>query len=111
MQYPQAQKCASYATWKSLKMQVKKGEKGIKILCPVPYTYVKKQDDSSNNLTENSMIQISGVKFKIGHVFDISQVEGNIPTLADELTDNPDVYANLKLGQLAHRKLGQYQYN
>jgi hypothetical protein len=89
MQYPQAQKCASYATWKSLKMQVKKGEKGIKILCPVPYTYVKKQDDSSNNLTENSMIQISGVKFKIGHVFDISQVEGNIPTLADELTDNP----------------------
>ena len=21
------------------------------------------------------------------------------------------VYANLKLGQLAHRKLGQYQYN
>jgi transposase len=22
-----------------------------------------------------------------------------------------DVYANLKLGQLAHRKLGQYQYN
>jgi len=23
----------------------------------------------------------------------------------------PTVYANLKLGQLAHRKLGQYQYN
>jgi hypothetical protein len=22
-----------------------------------------------------------------------------------------NVYANLKLGQLAHRKLGQYQYN
>ena len=25
--------------------------------------------------------------------------------------DDSDVYANLKIGQLAHRKLGQYQYN
>ena len=43
MQHPDAQMCASYTTWKSLKMQVRKNEKGIKILCPVPYTYKKKQ--------------------------------------------------------------------
>lgn len=38
IQCPHAQRCASYTTWKSLKMQVRKGEKGIKILCPVPYS-------------------------------------------------------------------------
>lgn len=29
----------------------------------------------------------------------------------DENETVTSVYANLKLGQLAHRKLGQYQYN
>lgn len=88
MQRPDARKCASYTIWKSLKMQVRKGEKGIKILCPVPYSYRKKgyADEDENTL-------ISGVRFKIGHVFDISQIEGDMPTLADELTDNPE---NLK---------------
>ncbi len=86
IQRPNAQMCASYTTWKSLKMQVRKGERGIKILCPVPYAY-KKKDHSDENEEEKL---VSAVGFKIGHVFDVSQVDGTMPTLADELTANPD---------------------
>ena len=67
-------------------MQVRKNEKGIKILCPVPYTYKKK--DTSDEDEEEKLV--SAVGFKIGHVFDVSQVDGTMPTLADELTANPD---------------------
>ncbi len=42
--------------------------------------------------------------YEIGNL--ILDREGSI-ILGDTMT----VYANLKLGQLAHRKLGQYQYN
>jgi antirestriction protein ArdC len=90
MQCPHAQKCASYTTWKSLKMQVRKGEKGIKILCPVPYSYTKKEKSTEEDGEESSYFLVSGVKFRIGHVFDISQVDGDIPTLANELTENPE---------------------
>ncbi len=90
MQFPNAQMCASYATWKSLKMQVRKGQRGIKILCPIPYSYKKKDYDGVDDETE---ITVNGVHFKIGHVFDVSQVDGNMPTLADELKDNTE---NLK---------------
>jgi len=86
MQYPNAQMCASYSTWKKLNMQVRIGEKGIKILCPVPYSYKKKE-----NIDESDEEKIvSAVGFKIGHVFDISQVDGEVPMLAEELTANPD---------------------
>lgn len=86
MQYPNAQMCASYTTWKKLKMQVRKCERGIKILCPVPYYYKKKENTDES---EEEKI-ISTVGFKIGHVFDISQVDGDVPMLAEELTANPD---------------------
>lgn len=87
MQCPNAQMCASYATWRSLKMQVRKGEKGIKILCPVPYSYMNKDNSNEGDKTETI---INGVRFKVGHVFDVSQVDGEMPTLADELKDNPE---------------------
>lgn len=86
MQCPNAQMCASYATWRSLKMQVRKGEKGIKILSPIPYTYNKKENDAD----DEAETTVNGIRFKIGHVFDISQVDGEMPTLADELKDNPE---------------------
>jgi antirestriction protein ArdC len=86
IQCPNAQMCASYTTWKSLKMKVRKGEKGIKILCPIPYSYKRK--DHFDEYAEEEIVNAVG--FKIGHVFDISQVDGDMPTLADELTDNPD---------------------
>lgn len=73
-------------------MQVRKGEKGIKILCPVPYSYIKKGE---SDVEESPNFLVSGIRFKIGHVFDISQVDGEIPTLANELTNNPEQLQNI----------------
>mgnify|MGYP000943463814 CR=1 FL=1 len=39
---------------------------------------------------------------------EISNIYSNINSILEK---QGSVYANLKLGQLAHRKLGQYQYN
>jgi len=95
IQCPHAQKCASYTTWKSLKMQVRKGEKGIRILCPVPYSYTRKEKSTEEDGEESSYFLVSSVKFRIGHVFDISQVDGEIPIMANELTDNPEHLQNM----------------
>lgn len=85
-QCPNAKKCASYATWTSLKMPVKKGEKGIKILFPVTFKYEEKTDDEED---EEPKVK-TGIRYKIGHVFDISQVEGEMPELVNELELNPE---------------------
>lgn len=85
-QYPNAQMCASYATWTSLKMPVKKGEKGIKILYPVTFKYDEKTDDEKN---EKPKVK-TGIRYKVGHVFDVSQVEGEMPELVNELELNPE---------------------
>ena len=41
LQKPNAQLCQSFTGWKSMDRYVKKGEKGIKILAPTPYTILK----------------------------------------------------------------------
>ena len=90
-QCPSATRCASFATWKKLKMPVKKGEKGIKILVPIPYKYQKEQrsiDDDGNTVTE--IVDASGTSFRIGHVFDKQQVNGEFPELCHELTDDSE---------------------
>jgi antirestriction protein ArdC len=90
MQCPHAHRCASYTTWKSLNMHVRKGEKGIKILCPVPYSYIKKDSSDEEDENGSTYLLVSGIRFKIGHVFDISQVDGEMPTFANELMDNSE---------------------
>ena len=90
-QCPSATRCASFATWKKLKMPVKKGEKGIKILVPIPYKYQKEQssiDDDGNAVTE--IVDASGTSFRIGYVFDKQQVNGEFPELCHELTDDSE---------------------
>lgn len=90
MQCPNASRVASFQTWKKLGYPVKKGEKGIKILVPIPYTYQKEQKtmDEQGNISEE-IVDAKGLWFKIGHVFDASQVIGELPTLSHELTNNP----------------------
>ncbi len=97
MQFPEASKVASFKTWNELGMKIKKGSKGIKVLVPIPYIYTNeefirdefnniKTDASGNRLTEEVLKQ--GLTFRLGNVFDISQVEGEIPSLTSELKDN-----------------------
>lgn len=89
MQCPSATRVASFQTWKKMGYPVKKGEKGIRILVPIPYTYQKEQksvDEQGNSVLET--VDAKGLTFRVGNVFDASQVVGELPTLAHELTDD-----------------------
>jgi hypothetical protein len=70
LQRPDATVVAGFNKWKSLGRFVKKGEKGIAIFAPCKYK-TKVEDDDGN---EKSFQQIRG--FRVVHVFDISQTEG-----------------------------------
>ncbi len=71
MQCPSATQVAGYQSWKKLNRQVRKGEHGIMIIAPCPYS---KEND--NGETED------GVFFRAVHVFDIAQTDGpDLPTV------------------------------
>ena len=73
-QNPQATQVASYRTWRSLGCQVKKGEHGIKVLVPTPVKVRREMGDMDMDEEEKMIMH-----FKIGHVFDISQINGELP--------------------------------
>lgn len=68
-QRPDATVVAGFNRWKSLGRFVKKGEKGIAILAPCKYKTIVEDDKG-----EEMSYQIRG--FRVVHVFDISQTEG-----------------------------------
>ena len=70
LQRPDATVVAGFNRWKSLGRFVKKGEKGIAILAPCKYK-TKVEDEHGEEQTLNS---IRG--FRVVHVFDISQTDG-----------------------------------
>jgi antirestriction factor ArdC-like protein len=76
LQRPDATLVAGFNRWKTLGRFVKKGEKGIAIFAPCKYkTKVESDDDE-----EKSVQQVRG--FRVVHVFDISQTEGeDLPDL------------------------------
>ena len=95
---------AGYNKWRDdFHRNVKRGEKGIKILAPAPYK-VKKEvpkldeqgqpvmDKDGNPVTEKKEIQVPA--FKIVSVFDVSQTEGEpLPSIGvDELAGNVEQY-------------------
>ena len=82
IQKPDATLVAPYTKWQRLNRQVKKGEKGIVILCPVKYkkmTEETKLDEKGNPLLDKKGYEIKEKKyqnlvtFKVGFVFDKSQ--------------------------------------
>ena len=95
---------AGYNKWRDdFHRNVKRGEKGIKILAPAPYK-VKKEvpkldeqgqpvmDKDGNPVTEKKEIQVPA--FKIVSVFDVSQTEGEpLPSIGvDELAGSVEQY-------------------
>ena len=64
MQRPDATQVAGYNRWKDLNRFVRKGEHGIAILAPCTYTKGEGEDAKTQ------------VFFKITHVFDVSQTDG-----------------------------------
>ena len=110
-QRPQATQVAGYNTWKQLGRQVKKGEKGIMILAPCnfraslerekidPLTGQALLGPDGNPLTEK--VKISPNRFKIAHVFDLSQTEGRelpqigVSELTGDVADYTGIYNRL----------------
>lgn len=91
MQKPDASNVASFQTWRSLGRPVKKGEKGIKILVPIPYKYkkevdTKELDGNGEHIKETKEMQ--GTSFRVGNVFDVSQTAGKeLPKLTNDLKE------------------------
>ena len=69
-QKPNATRVAGFRKWKSFGRTVRKGEKGIAILCP-NIKKIKSIDENGKEICEEEF-----VGFFISHVFDISQTEG-----------------------------------
>lgn len=105
MQRPDASLVAGYSQWKKdFERNVKRGEKGIKILAPAPYK-IKKETEMIDPDTQRPVIGADGkpvteekeitiAAFKPVTVFDVSQTEGKeIPNIGvDALTGSVEQY-------------------
>ena len=93
MQRPNATLIAGYKAWqKDHDRTVRKGEHGIKILAPCKYKVTVESEKEGEDPKE-----LEYLKFKITHVFDISQTEGKeLPSLGiDELSGGVDEYRSM----------------
>ena len=104
MQKPEATYVAGYNAWQSkFHRQVKKGEKGIKIIAPSPYKMKTQQDvldpvtkkpmlDDKGNVRKET-VEVERKAFRVATVFDISQTDGkDIMELTPQLTGNVKDY-------------------
>jgi len=93
LQRPDASLCASYTSWqRDHGRQVRKGEKGIKIIAPCKYKVeLNEKDEHGNPKTEER------TGFKVVTTFDISQTDGpELPSIGvDELTGDVSGYRKL----------------
>ena len=110
-QCPHATNVAGYGTWELLGRHVKYGEKGIMILAPCnfraslerekidPLTGQALLGPDGNPLTEK--VKIAPNRFKIAHVFDLSQTEGRelpqigVSELTGDVSDYTGIYDRL----------------
>lgn len=104
MQNPNATLVAGFNKWHDqFGRNVKKGEKGIKIIAPTPYkkkieetkldpdTKLPMLDDNGNEVKVEREIQIP--MFRVVSVFDVSQTAGKpLPQLASDLSGNVQNY-------------------
>jgi Zn-dependent peptidase ImmA (M78 family) len=90
MQMPDASLVAGYKAWQTkFNRQVKKGEKAIRILAPIPHKVTKVVDGEEH--------EVQYMTFRATSVFDISQTEGEeIETLCRQLTGTVDDYEALE---------------
>jgi len=93
LQRPDASLCASYTSWqRDHGRQVRKGEKGTKIIAPCKYKVeLEERDEQGNPKTEEK------TGFKVVTTFDISQTDGpDLPSFGvDELSGDVNGYRKL----------------
>ena len=107
IQRPDASQVAGFNDWKkNFERNVKKGEKGIKILAPCIFEAVEERekldplshrpilDRNGNPVMEQRRIEAK--QFRVVNVFDVSQTEGKeLPTIATELTGTVEQYEHI----------------
>jgi len=78
MQCPDARRVAGYRAWQAVGRQVKKGAKGIAILCPAP---IKGKTEAGDDA-------VIALRFRTGWVFDLADTEGDdLPALTVHAVD------------------------
>lgn len=94
LQMPQATMVAGFVDWqKKFGRNVRKGEKSIKILAPVPHK-IKKETVNANGEKEEQEIKWN--TFRPVSVFDISQTDGDkIPEICNDLSGSIEGYDDL----------------
>ena len=107
MQKPDASLIAGFNSWKNqFQRNVKKGEKGIKIIAPSPFK-IKQETEKIDPQTQKPVIgkdgkpvteekEITIPAYKVVSVFDVSQTEGQeLPDIAvDALTGDVEQYSD-----------------
>lgn len=94
MQKPDATQVAGFKSWqKNFKRSVKKGEKAIKILAPIPHRFTKEIENEDGEKVQK---EIQYMTFKAISVFDISQTEGEeLPSICKMLKGSVEGFQNL----------------
>lgn len=88
MQCPEASRVAGYKKWQEFGRQVRKGEKAIQILAPVPHKKVVQDGDEEKVIRWNT--------YRVVSVFDVSQTDGDdLPEICRTLTDGVDGYEDM----------------
>src|SRR5215212_9354843 len=79
---PDATRVAGYQTWKSLGRQVRRGEKGLRIIVPMRGRTAVSPAESETSDEEKPKTERTIVRFGTGSVFDIAQTDGEpLPTV------------------------------
>lgn len=94
MQKPEATQVAGFKSWqKNFKRSVKKGEKAIKILAPIPHKFTKEIENEDGEKVQK---EIQYMTFRAISVFDISQTEGEeLPSICKMLKGSVEGFQNL----------------
>ena len=96
-QRPNATLVAGYSTWKKFNRYVKKGERGIRIIAPIPVKADREKTlmDESGNIVKKT-VEVTVPRFRMVTVFDIDQTGGDpLPDIAPgELRQAVKDYSN-----------------
>jgi hypothetical protein len=90
-QKPDATRVAGLYAWNQLGRNVRKGERGIRILAPVIGVRRKKDAEAEKDIRFQNQAVLVG--FRSAYVFDVSQTEGKeLPELSERVTGNVGEY-------------------
>lgn len=121
LQNPEATLVAGFQSWKKkFNRQVRKGEKGITILAPIPHKFVKAVETEEGIIEEKEILYTT---FRPVSVFDISQTDGDaVPEICKKLNGKVENYdmilhqlvdvspVNVEFGEIKGGAQGYYQH-